>query len=286
MLTDLEGVYMSDRENGNHGPNGFSVSIVPAIRRLGVGGLSGTYYWNPGSPDSPSFTVTGIAGMGKDVNSTGYRFPGILGLLSRLGLGAGPVFLRDGMTSKDTLGPGITANQSTMIPSVAINSTFPRDKGGPPRVTSIEGGVSSNIGTYRAGTYTASGQQIADTLAKVGSPITPAMGPDDELSPFARTLRSGVGTVGAPSEPPVRYVSSPYLNSLGKGMGDWRSSTEPIVLGRQHRLRRRRSPAGCTGSCWTTCATIKTSDVPVAETAFRPCSNFDELINMKLEATN
>src|SRR6266702_7520265 len=130
VLTDLKGVYMSDRENGNHGPNGFSVSIVPAIRRLGVGGLSGTYYWNPGSPDSPSFTVTGIAGVGKDVNSTGYRFPGILGLLSRLGLGAGPVFLRDGMTSKDTLGPGITANQSTMIPSVTINSTFPRDKRG------------------------------------------------------------------------------------------------------------------------------------------------------------
>ncbi len=95
-------------------------------------------------------------------------------------------------------------------------------------MTSIEGGVSLNIGTYRAGTYTASGQQIADTLAKAGSPITPAMGPDDELSPFARTLRSGVGTVGAPSEPPVKYVSSPYLNSLGNGMGDWRSSTAPI----------------------------------------------------------
>src|SRR6266702_1263493 len=30
VLTDLKGVYMSDRENGNHGPNGFSVSIVPA----------------------------------------------------------------------------------------------------------------------------------------------------------------------------------------------------------------------------------------------------------------
>jgi len=58
--------------------------------------------------------------------------------------------------------------------------------------------------------------------------ISPAMGPDDELSPFARTLRSGVGTVGAPSEPPVRYVSSPYLNSLGNGMGDWRSSTAHI----------------------------------------------------------
>jgi hypothetical protein len=210
---------MPERQKGNPSPNGFSVSVIPSFGRLGVGGLSGTYYWDPGSNDSPSFTLTGVAGSGVDNNSAGYP---LLGLLGRLGLRAGPVFLHNGMTSKDTLGLGMTANQSTMIPSVTMNSTMPRDRWGLPRVTSIEGGVSSNIGTYRAGTYTLSGQQIGNTL------ITPAMGPEDELPPLTRTLQSSVGTVGQNSEPPVRFLSSRYQNPVGSGMAGWTSSVDGI----------------------------------------------------------
>jgi hypothetical protein len=209
---------MSELKKGNPRPNGFAVSAIPSLGRLGVGGLTGTYYWEPGSNDSPSFTLTGVLGSGVDNNSAG--FP-LLGLLGRLGLRAGPVFLSNGMTSQDTLGPGVTTNQSTMIPSVTTNSTVPRDQWGLPRVTSVEGGASSNMGTYRAGTYTLSGQQIGDAL------ITPAMGPQDELPPFARTLQSSTGTVGQNSEPPVRFLSSRYGNALGDGMTDWRSSVDP-----------------------------------------------------------
>jgi hypothetical protein len=205
---------MPKRQDGNPRPNGFSISVVPSIPRLGVGGLSGTYYWDPGPDDSPSFTLTGVAGPGVDNNSAG--FP-LLGLLGRLGVRAGPVFLSKGVTSKDTLGPGMTANQSTMIPSVTMNSTKPRD-GLAPRVTSIESGVSSNMGTYRAGTYTVSGTQIGDAL------ITPAMGPQDELPPFTRTLQSGLGTVGQNDQPPVRFLSSRFRNPLGDGMAGWTSS--------------------------------------------------------------
>jgi hypothetical protein len=124
------------------------------------------------------------------------------------------------MTSKDTLGPGMMANQSTMIPSVTMNSTMPRDRLGWPRVTSIEGGASSNMGTYRAGTYTVSGQQVGDAV------VTPAMGPEDELPPSVRTLQSGVGTVGQNSQPPVRFLSSRYQIPFGNGMTGWRSSVD------------------------------------------------------------
>jgi hypothetical protein len=213
---------MSERQNGNRRPNGFSVSAIPSFGRLGVAGLSGTYYWDPGSNDSPSLTLTGVAGPGVDNNSAG--FP-LLGLPGRLGLRAGPVFLSNGMTSKDTLGPGWTANQSTMIPSITMNSTAPRERWALPRVTSIEGGVSSNLGTYRAGSYTATPQQIADFLAKYVF-VSPAMGPQDELPPFARTLQSGVGTIGQSSQPPVRFLSSRYRNPLGSGMTGWRSSVD------------------------------------------------------------
>jgi hypothetical protein len=216
---------MSDRQNANPRPNGFSVSLVPSFGRLGVAGLSGTYYWDPGPNDSPSFTMTGVAGSGVDNNSAG--FP-LLGLLGRLGVRAGPVFLGKGTTSKDTLGAGVTANQSTMIPSVTMNYTKPRD--GWPRVTPIEGGVSSNLGTYRAGTYTVSGRQIGDAL------ITPAMGPEDELPPFTKTLQSGLGTVGQNDQPPVRFVSSRFRNQLGDG---WPAGN-PRSMGSIHSSRRSR----------------------------------------------
>ena len=51
------------------------------------------------------------------------------------------------------------------------------------------------------------------------------MGPNDELSPFARTLQSGFGTVGPNSDPPIGFVSSRYQNPPGNGMDGWPAST-------------------------------------------------------------
>ena len=45
------------------------------------------------------------------------------------------------------------------------------------------------------------------------------------LTPFARSLQSGMATVGANSVPPVGYLSPPDQNPLGGGMGGWQSST-------------------------------------------------------------
>lgn len=240
---------MSETKNGNLRPDGFSVSLIPSISRLGVLGLSGTYYWNPGSDDSPSFTVTGIAGGGKDVNSAEFKgLPGLLGLLGRAGLGAGPVFLRSGMTSKDTLGRGITSNVSTMIPSDTVNSSFPNGILSP-KVSSIESGVSSNIGAYEAGTYTVSGRQIGDAL------IAPAMGPEDELSPFARTLQSGAGTVGQSAAPPIRFLGSRARNPLGDGMGRF----SPSGINPLQPTPQRHASGGLLGFLLITCKTIEFS---------------------------
>ncbi len=107
-----------------------------------------------------------------------------------------------------------------------------------------------NVPARLSGTYTATPQQIADFLtthgligtARLNSAlysealarphpsvqfISPAMGPDDELSPFARILQSGVGTVGEDTAPPVRFLSSRQRNPLGDGMSGWRYSVDP-----------------------------------------------------------
>lgn len=58
--------------------------------------------------------------------------------------------------------------------------------------------------------------------------IRPAMGPDDELPPFIRTLQSGAGTVGQnDGASPVRFLGSRIQNPLGDGMTDWSSSVDP-----------------------------------------------------------
>lgn len=215
---------MPVNENENPWPDGASVSLP-----IGPVGIGGTYYWNPGSPTAPAFTMTGGLGMG--------------------GGGAHLVFLRKGMTSGDTLGYGANANV-WMIPSVGVNASIPDENGIPKpwnaRVSSVDAGIGF---PGFAGTYTWTPQQIADYLlthgligaARIGSSlhrealarphppvhfVSPAMGPDDELSPFARTLRSGVAAVGEASEPPVRYLSSRYQNPLGGGMAGWRSSAD------------------------------------------------------------
>ena len=213
---------MEKRQIGFRWPDGVSLSWTPSLPRIGMVGIGGTYYRNPGSNTAPSVTLTGMYGRGRDVWKFGPPLASFNG---------GLVYRRDGMTSADTLGYGTTSNASTVLPSVTVNTSIPDNNGipqlGKNKVSSIEAGLSNSVGASRATTYTVTPQQIADFITK--NLIPPAMGPNDELSPFARSLRSGVGTVGAPSEPPVRYVSSPYLNSLGNGMGDWRSSAERFV---------------------------------------------------------
>jgi len=212
---------MAEQRDRIRWPDGAYVSYTPSFPKLGLLGLGGTYYWNPGTPEAPSATVTGMWGGGRNVE----RFP----LGPALGpLNFGVTYLRGGMTSADTLGAGTTSNVSTILPSVSLNSSVPIENKLPrldkARVSSIDAGLSGSIGTSTASTYTATLQEVADFISSYLIP--PAMGPHDELSPFARTLTSGVGTVGPVTVPPIRYLSSRYENPLGNGMGDWKSSAE------------------------------------------------------------
>jgi hypothetical protein len=61
--------------------DGWSMSVPFPGGRIG-----GTYYWDPGSTTAPHLTLTRSLGMP--------------------GAGLNAVFLRQGMTSSDTLGPG------------------------------------------------------------------------------------------------------------------------------------------------------------------------------------
>ena len=220
-------------ENGSARPDGYSA----AAPLWGPFGISGTYYRNPGSTTAPSLTVTGSLGVNP-------------------GFGLHSVFLRKGMTSEDTLGYGATANISAGLPSLTVNASIPDENGIPlpwkAKVSSIEAGIGSP-GSSGAITYTSTPQEIADFLvthgvigaARIGSVlprevltrsypsvhvISPAMGPDDELSPFARTLRSGIATIGETSESPVRFLNSRYPAPLGAGMADWGSTIEAANL--------------------------------------------------------
>ena len=196
---------MAEARNGVRWPDGVSVSIPFPFGRVG-----GTYYWNPGSPTAPRLTLT-----------RGFGLPGA---------GVNAVFLRQGMTSEDTLGNGLSGNVSTILPSVTLSGTIPNDGSAIPRpwksrVTTVEAGVGTpNASPAITATYTP--QQIADFMSRYLFP--PAMGPADELSPLARTLRSGLGTIGAASKPPVRYLRPPNQDPLGSWMGDWRASTAPV----------------------------------------------------------
>jgi hypothetical protein len=190
-------IAMAVNENGNLRPDGISVSLP-----RGLFGVGGTYYWNPGSSTAPALTLTGGVGMG--------------------GGGANLVFLRKGMTSLDTLGYGASANLAAIGPSTTINGSIPDVRGIPQpwnaKVSSTEAGI--GLPGFSAN-YTTTPAQIGNYL----SYLRPAMGPDDELSPFVRSLQSGPGAVGpVNSQPPVRFVSSRYQNPLGDGMTGWPSS--------------------------------------------------------------
>jgi hypothetical protein len=93
-------------------------------------------------------------------------------------------------------------------------------------VSSVEAGIDASIGASAASTYTMTPQQITDFLTKYIFP--PAMGPQDELSPFTRSLQSGFGKVGQTSQPPVRFLGSADQDPLGGGMAGWKSSVEGI----------------------------------------------------------
>lgn len=172
---------MSENKNGSLRPDGFSASIP-----VGPISLGGTYYWNPGSPTAPTMTLTGGLGVG--------------------GGGLHTVFLRKGMTSQDSLGYGASADIApTVFPSVVVNGSIPDESGTPKPWNAKVSSVESGIGLPGfAATYTTTPQQIADFLSK--SIFSPAMGPEDELSPFVRSLRSGVGTIGASNSAPIPFT--------------------------------------------------------------------------------
>lgn len=132
------------------------------------------------------------------------------------------------MTSSDTLGYGATANIApTVFPSATINASIPDENGIPKpwnaRVSSVEAGA--GLSGF-AGTYTTTPRQMADFLNKYI--FGPAMGPNDELHPFVRSLQSGVGTIGQnDGEPPTRFLSSQTQNPFGSAMAGWTSSVDP-----------------------------------------------------------
>ena len=212
---------MSDEARRVRWPDGLSLSIPLYPTPFGV---KGTYYFNPGATTAPKATVAGDLALGTS------------------GRGAHAVFLRDGMTSSDTLGWGMSGNVSSILPSVTLNSTMPDWHGLPlpwkAKVSSVEAGIGMP-GASRATSYTWTPQQVADFVngltgpfSRITSsslsqlnPVTAAMGPDDELSPFTRTLSSSNGSLGQAAAPAARYLGRRQQNQLGGGMGDWRSST-------------------------------------------------------------
>lgn len=114
-------------------------------------------------------------------------------------------------TSQDTLGAGAAANAGVGV-NATVDARIP-DIRRPwkMKVSSIEGGVGLP-GFAVSQTYTP--RQIADWINKHLFP--PAMDPqDDELSPFARTLRSENGGVGANIKPAIPFLSPQEQNPLG-----------------------------------------------------------------------
>ncbi|WP_375775794.1 hypothetical protein ACE103_28650 [Bradyrhizobium sp. ma5] len=225
---------MAENERKIRWPDGVSLSLP---RPLLPGRIGGTYYWSPGADSAPHFTVTNSSGLP--------------------GAGVNAVFLRKGMTSSDTLGPGVSANVSTILPSVTLNGTVPFGGNYTPRVTTVEAG----IGTPNASpafTTTFTPHQVAeflrtydrpppspewrrafvrDSAAAAGVPSRNNVfeygypDPDGGLSQAREMVSAdstGAGTIGGPGQRPVRYLSRREQYSIGDGMGDWRASTMPV----------------------------------------------------------
>jgi hypothetical protein len=132
----------------------------------------------------------------------------------------------------------------TIFPSVTVNASVPDSNGIPQpwnaKVSSIEAGA--GLPGFGA-TYTVTPQQIADLLVKHGIagslPIGvpgfpepgPAMGPQDELTPFARSLQSKSGSIGLRQQPAVPFLDPSEQSPLGAGMAGWSASaTRPNVF--------------------------------------------------------
>jgi hypothetical protein len=123
-------------------PDGVSASL-PALGRLP--GIGGTYYFNPGSPSAPRVTVTRALGMG--------------------GGGVQAVFLRDGMTSQDTLGYGASADLG-LGPIATINASIPDENFIPQPWKSKVSSVGAGIGLPGfAATTTYTPEQVANFIS-------------------------------------------------------------------------------------------------------------------------
>ncbi|WP_377829724.1 hypothetical protein ACFKHW_09490 [Bradyrhizobium lupini] len=217
---------MAEGYNPDRGPDGLSFSAT--LPFFPIGRFGGTYYWNPGSDTAPRWTVNRSLGAP--------------------GAGLEAVFLASGMTSRDTLGSGISGNVSTFIPSVSLNTTFPNGGGllpplAMPRVTSVGAGIGT-LNMSPSLTTTLTPEQIAGWLQTFFAPR--AMGPIDEVSATARTLTSRLGTIGPMSSPPVSNVS-PRDRNLGDGMGDWRASTDLPALQDRAQPPAEQRPGGLLG---------------------------------------
>ncbi|CCE04621.1 hypothetical protein BRAS3843_110004 [Bradyrhizobium sp. STM 3843] len=116
---------LSVNKNGNLRADGISLSVPTLFGRLG-----GTYYWNPGAPGTPPFTVTRSLGGP--------------------GFGAHPVHLRPGLSSQDTLGKGITGNLSVGIPFVSVSGVTPHGWQSPGKAKAKETVVEWGIGSPNA----------------------------------------------------------------------------------------------------------------------------------------
>lgn len=207
-------------------PDGLSFST--SLPFLPIGRVGGTYYWNPGSGTAPRMTLTRSLGLP--------------------GAGVETVFLAPGMTSRDTLGSGISGNVSTVVPSVSLNTTFASGGGLlPPLAMSRVTSVGAGVGTFNMSpsyTTTWTPEQIAGWLRTFFAPR--AMGPIDEASPMARTLTSRLGTIGPALAPPVDHWNGADRN-LGDGMAGWRDSTDLPALQNEAGRAQQSSAGGLLG---------------------------------------
>lgn len=176
------------------------------------------------------------------------------------GAGLNAVFLRKGMTSNDTLGPGFSANVSTILPSVTLNGTIPFDGRYFPRVTSVEAGIGTpSASAAFTGTFTpgqvakllrinnlspgpewnrvfvrdsaaAAGVPSRNNVFEYGYPYSDGQSPRVRETPSAGGAfnSTGVETTGSSAQRPVRYLSRSQKNPIGDGMGDWRASAVPV----------------------------------------------------------
>lgn len=208
---------MSSEQRKIRWPDGASASLPTPVGRIG-----GTYYWNPGSPTAPQFTLTLSRGSP--------------------GLGANAVFLRQGMTSSDTLGYGVSGTVSTILPSVTLNSTAPSNDCSIPqplktRVTSVETGIAwPPVSAAITSTY--SPQKIVDFLTRhfpYGKPYDP---PSDKVmvrdSAAAARIpgRSNVFEYGFPepsSLPPAADIRAKSPDKAGSSVFITGASPVPLL---------------------------------------------------------